>query len=72
VKIKLQQENNTIATSTKCTVCNFRNRAIATPIKLVTKKTANATKKGLILDKVATHVIQILATYKKNRIQFSQ
>jgi hypothetical protein len=64
VKIKLQQKNNTINTSTKCTVCNFCNRAIATPIKTVTKN-ANATKKGLILDKVATPVIQILATYKK-------
>jgi hypothetical protein len=65
VKIKLQQKNNTIATSTKCTVCNFCNRANATPIKPVTKKMLMLLKKGLTLDKVATPVIQILATYKK-------
>jgi hypothetical protein len=35
---KVATKNNTIATSTKCTVCNFCNRANATHIKPVTKK----------------------------------
>jgi hypothetical protein len=44
-KVATTKNKTTSATSKNCTVCNFYDRAIATPIKPVTKKTANANKK---------------------------